>query len=352
MTDIEVITQADHSEEVPLHHLETEQFLMAVQKAVHRLHWWVIGVNEHLIICQTLPDHHSQGDIISIDVAPGKAVLHSHPVNEYYRDENQQRNNIALLKRTIAVTAEEQDKANRSLHPMNREKYGALLPSKSYLVTPFIAYANALVFAAMVLCGISPLHPAVLSLLHWGGNLRFADTHGEWWRLFTYMFVHAGFTHLFMNAFALFYIGMFLEPLLGKFRFISAYLLSGMCAGLLSIIMHNNSVGVGASGAIFGMYGVFFSVLTTTHIQKTMKKTMLRSILFFIVFNLFSGLQGNTDNAAHIGGLLSGIIIGYTYYPGMAKHATFNKQLFTTIMLTAGTLVVAAITLSYLKAPY
>jgi rhomboid protease GluP len=125
--------------------------------------------------------------------------------------------------------------------------------------------------------------------------------------------------HLIMNTFALLYIGMFLEPLIGKYRFLAAYILTGICAGLMSITMHPASVGVGASGAIFGMYGVFLSLLTTNYIQKSLRKTMLRSILFFVLLNLLYGLEGNTDNAAHIGGLLSGIIIGLLYRRGVVK---------------------------------
>jgi rhomboid protease GluP len=176
----------------------------------------------------------------------------------------------------------------------------------------------------------------------WGGNFRPAVAGGEWWRLITYMFLHGVAMHLLMNTFALLYIGMYLEPLMGRLRFASAYLLTGICAGLLSIVMHRFSVGVGASGAIFGMYGVFLSMLTTSHIQKTLRKTMLRSILFFVVLNLLYGLQGNTDNAAHIGGLLSGLAIGYAYYPGINKRANTKKQLVTTaVMVVASVLLIA-----------
>ncbi|MDR3679949.1 MAG: rhomboid family intramembrane serine protease [Flavipsychrobacter sp.] len=347
---MEVVNRPGWIDEVQMHHLDPVQFLAAAQSAVAQLRWFLLGVNSNVIVFQTPDSYTSQGDIFTITLSGDNAVLQSVPVNEYYWDEEQGRGNIAAFKQVLKETAEAQHKANRSLHPMHREKYGALIPSKSYLITPIIVYCNALVFAVMLLAGVSLLEPTAKSLFQWGGNLRPAILHGDWWRLLTYMFLHSGGMHLLMNTIALLYIGMFLEPLLGKFRFAAAYLLTGVCAGLLSIAMHPFSVGVGASGAIFGLYGVFFSMLTTRHIQKTMKKTMLRSILFFIVFNLFAGIQGNIDNAAHIGGLVSGIVIGYVYYPGIAAHAPFKKQLLVTALITASVIAASIITLQYLKA--
>ena len=342
---MEVARSAGYTEDMPLVHLKPAQYLVFAQKAIGRLHWLMITLNESTLICQSPGNSNSGGEIVTITISRKKATLHSRPVNGYYWDEIQSRNNTALVKETIAALIEEQDKADRNLHPMHREKYGALIPSRSYIVTPVIVYINVLVFIAMAIAGISPLHPTAQSLFLWGGNFRSAVTHGEWWRLFTYMFLHGGALHLLMNTFALLYIGMFLEPLLGRFRFISAYVLTGVCAGLLSITVHDSSIGVGASGAIFGMYGVFLAMLTTSHIQKTMRKTMRRSILFFVVYNLMYGLQGNTDNAAHIGGLVSGLIIGFIYYRGIARHTSFSRQLITTAMIAKFVIALTALSI-------
>jgi rhomboid protease GluP len=331
---MEVAGEAGHTEELSMHPLEPVQYLAAVQKAVARLGWLPVFVTGNSIACHTPTNDYFAGAVITITIQGKKATLHSMPGNEHTWDEVESRTNAEIYKTTIAQVIEEQEKANRNLHPMHREKYGALVPSKNYLVTPVIVYANVLVFIAMVLAGVSPLQPTAERLFSWGGNLRLAVEQGERWRLVTYMFLHGGVMHLLMNTFALLYIGMFLEPLLGRFRFASAYVLTGVCAGIVSIMVHTSSVGVGASGAIFGMFGVFLSMLSTSYIQKTMRKTMLRSILFFVVLNLLYGMQGNTDNAAHIGGLLSGLIIGYVYYRGIAKHS-FKRQLLTTAILAS-----------------
>ncbi len=340
---MEVASRRGYTEDASIHQMVPTAYLQIAQKAVTRLRWPIVILNDNSLICHTLNYDFSVSEIITITAKDKRVTVQSSSANEYLWDEAQNTQNVVRYKHAVAQIIQEQGNADRNIHPMHREKYGALLPSKTYLVTPLIVYVNVFVFIAMVFGGVSPLHPMAQTLLQWGGNFEPAVIHGQWWRLLSYMFLHAGVMHLLMNSYALLYIGMFLEPLLGKFRFASAYILTGICAGLLSITMHTTSVGVGASGAIFGMYGIFLSVLTTSHIEKTMRKTMLRSILFFVVLNLLYGLQGNTDNAAHIGGLLSGMAIGYLYYPGMKKQNAFKKQLLTTVMLTAAVVLLAAV---------
>lgn len=347
---MEALDYVGYTEEIPMYELDADQFLAAARETASGLQWWLLAANESGLVFRTPGTDLSQGEYVIVQVAAGNATLQSVPVNEYYWDEAQHRSNAALFREAMATIAIEQHKASRSRNPVHREKYGALLPSKTYIITPIILYSIALVYLVMVLSGISPVTPTAEGLFRWGGSFREAIAGGEWWRLITYMFLHGGIMHLLMNAYALLYIGMFLEPLMGKFRFAAAYLLAGICAGLLSIIMHSNSVGVGASGAIFGLYGVFFALLTTNYLQKTAKKTMMRSILFFIVFNLLMGMQGNVDNAGHIGGLLSGILIGYAYYPGVRNKASVSGQLAATALLTVAVMLLCTFVVGQFKA--
>lgn len=322
---MEAISYAGYTEEITRHQLSQSQFMIVAQEVATSLQWMIAGLNDHMIAYQTPVSEQSQGEFVTITWTPGNLLFTSIPVNEYYQHDERHRYNAASFKQVFAPLAEGQHKADRSRNPIFREKFGALVPSKTYLATPAIIYSIILVFIVMMFAGISPINPTAGGLASWGGNYRSAVLGGEWWRLITYMFLHAGIFHLAMNAYALLYIGLFLEPLMGKLRFISTYLVTGICAGLVSMAVHTNSVGVGASGAIFGMYGAFFALLTTNHLQKAAKKTMLRSILFFIVFNLIAGIQGNIDNAAHIGGLLSGVVMGYALYPGIKKQAAVLK---------------------------
>lgn len=337
-----------YTQEFPLEHLKPAQYFAIAQKAGSLLPWYLIQTSGDKLVFRTPESGYSMGELVTLSISGKTATIESRSVNEYYANDAQNQANIALLNDAIQKVAAEEERRNRNLHPMHREKYGALVISKTYLITPLLVYANALVFIAMIIGGVSPLHPTTEGLYVWGGNFRYAVVNGEWWRLLSYMFLHAGGLHLLMNTFALLYIGMFLEPLIGKLRFTAAYILTGVCAGLLSIAMHANSVGVGASGAIFGMYGIFLSILTTAHIQKTMRKTMLRSMLFFVVFNLMMGLQGNTDNAAHIGGLLSGMAIGYAYYRGIKRKLPLLRQAATVLLLSVGVAIMAAVTFAML----
>jgi rhomboid protease GluP len=141
--------------------------------------------------------------------------------------------------------------------------------------------------------------------------------------------------------YALFFIGSNLEPILGKSRFISAYVLAGILASVASLVWHKEGsvVSAGASGAIFGMYGVFLALLTTNLIPKHQRNRLLQSIVVFVAYNIFYGLKSNTgiDNAAHIGGLVSGMLIGYGYYLSLKPESAPEKTRTLTVVMAAAT---------------
>jgi rhomboid protease GluP len=171
----------------------------------------------------------------------------------------------------------------------------------------------------MLISGVHILLPENQDLLNWGANFRPMTLEGQWWRLFTACFLHIGILHLLLNMYALLYVGLLLEPYLGKTRFLAAYLISGIAASMTSLWWHDFTISAGASGAIFGMYGVFLALLTTNLLDKSVKKALLTSIAVFVGYNILNGLQPNSgiDNAAHIGGLISGLIIGYAFVPSL-----------------------------------
>nr|WP_262919975.1 rhomboid family intramembrane serine protease [Niabella hibiscisoli] len=169
----------------------------------------------------------------------------------------------------------------------------------------------------MVVNGVHVLNPDGEALVRWGANFKSATLDGQWWRLLTNCFIHIGILHLLLNMYALMYIGSLLEPYLGKSRFLAAYLLTGIAASITSLWWHDLTISAGASGAIFGMYGVFLAMLTTDLIEKEARKSLLTSIGIFVGYNLLYGLKGGIDNAAHIGGLVSGFIAGYILLPGL-----------------------------------
>ena len=140
---------------------------------------------------------------------------------------------------------------------------------------------------------------------------------GEYYRLFTSMFLHFGFEHLMNNMLMLLVIGWNLERELGKIRFLLIYLFSGLCGNVLSLWwdVHTGSyaVAAGASGAVFGIIGALLYVAIRNHGR--VGNVTGRGLLFMAVMSLYYGFTSEgVDNFAHIGGLLSGFLLAVLLY--------------------------------------
>lgn len=190
---------------------------------------------------------------------------------------------------------------------MDMLKY--LIPKGDHFVTSILLDLNILVFLVMIFSGISLFSPRGFELLDWGANRRFETTEGAWWRLLTSMFLHGGILHLLLNSIGFVVAAIFVEPLLGRKKYFILYILSGICGSLASIWWYPNTISVGASGAIFGLYGALLGLLLTNGYPDEGKKGLLAMVGIYVGINLLWGLTGGIDNAAHIGGLLSGALI-------------------------------------------
>jgi rhomboid protease GluP len=213
------------------------------------------------------------------------------------------------------------------------------IPSSNFLVTPILIDLNVIIFILTVIGGAGFLKPDGQVLLKWGANFRPVTLDGgQWWRLFTSTFIHAGFIHLLMNMYALLYIGSLLEPRLGSLRYAAFYIMTGLLASLTSLCLHDVTICIGASGAIFGLYGVFLALLTTNLVEKKARNALLSSIGLFVVYNLMAGMHGNIDNAAHIGGLVAGILFGYGAWFSLREEDEMEQgmKLLRNLALSAG----------------
>jgi len=137
----------------------------------------------------------------------------------------------------------------------------------------------------------------------------------EWWRLFTAMFLHGGMTHILMNMFSLYLIGRGMEMYFYPKSYMTVYLFSGLLGGLASLYMHPdpNSVGIGASGAIFGVFGALAGFFLA-HRDKIAEhsKAFMKEFGVVLGINLVLGLSiPSIDVSAHIVGLVVGIIGGF-----------------------------------------
>ena len=184
--------------------------------------------------------------------------------------------------------------------------------------TPLLTYgiigANAAVFLAMLVTGVSLMNPDVKTLLAWGGNLGSATTSGQWWRLFTCMFLHIGLIHILFNMFVLWDIGRFIERLLGPAGLAVVYVLAGLSGSIASMWWNPFVVSAGASGAIFGLYGCLLGYLLaeSADVPVEVARRLQKNALVFLGYNLIWGLvHRGTDMAGHLGGLAGGLACGF-----------------------------------------
>jgi rhomboid protease GluP len=146
-----------------------------------------------------------------------------------------------------------------------------------------------------------------------GANFGPLTITGQWWRLVTYMFLHSGFIHIAFNMWCLWDLGALCESLYGRATFAAIYLITGIAGGVATIGWHPFGATVGASGAIFGLAGALVAsfYLGEFSLPRIVIQGTLKSLAFFVVINvLLGGMFPGVDNACHVGGLVSGMILG------------------------------------------
>ena len=221
----------------------------------------------------------------------------------------------------------------------------------SFPVTIALIAASVLVFVVMVFRGVSVISPTSREAIAFGADFGPLTLNGQWWRLFTSMFVHFGFIHLGLNMWCLWNLGRAAEQLLGRFSYSLAYIASGIFGSIASVYWHPQSVGAGASGAIFGMAGVLVSFVslkkTPAHLQ--INKKMLGSLGTFIAYNLVFGALPGISNAAHIGGLVMGLAVGVLLPSATASESARRARLAFVVAITAIALIAAAVATKRLR---
>ena len=184
---------------------------------------------------------------------------------------------------------------------------------KTAWMTPVLLMLNIVVFvSAWIAAGaLAQLTSSPIALQM--ANIGPVTSSGQWWRLISTLFVHAYPAHLILNMWALWNIGRLTERLLGRWRFLALYLGAGVLASLATLLWDPTRTSVGASGAIFGLFGAFLACLVRPGgglPAGTFRSHWIPTLLF-VSFNLFSGaVQPQIDNAAHVGGLLAGFGLG------------------------------------------
>jgi rhomboid protease GluP len=211
--------------------------------------------------------------------------------------------------------------APRERFDFARSDLSAFIPRRADWGLPLLLDTNILVFVVMVFAGLGVASFSTRDLIAWGAVYR-PELHGVGiLRIFSGQFVHGGVVHLINNLVGLLVAGTLLRPLIGNTQLVTTYLIGGACAALASAWYHPDTASVGASGAILGLFGILLSFVITYDPEVA----EIRSAVWYVVA-IYGGLSlligfftHHTDNAAHLGGLIAGLLMGLVlrFSPGL-----------------------------------
>lgn len=183
-----------------------------------------------------------------------------------------------------------------------------------YKITYILIILNVVVYVYTSFLSLNPMDMNLEVLVDMGALYGpYVLEQGQWWRLLSAMFLHAGATHLFMNMFSLYLVGRGAEIYFDGKAYISIYILAGFIGAFSSLYMHPQSVGVGASGAIFGAFGALAGFFVAHREgMASHSKAFMKDFAIIIGINLVIGFSiPSVDVSAHFGGLMAGFIGGF-----------------------------------------
>lgn len=210
-----------------------------------------------------------------------------------------------------------------------------------YPATTLLVGINVAVLIGMIVTG-NGIFGGQNPIVFWGANIGPLTLSGEYWRLITAGFIHAGFWHIAFNMWALWSLGQLSEKLFGTWITAAVYLLTGAGGAMLSISVHPLHSEVGASGAVFGLAGAILSGVKfgNVSISAWQKRSITSSLVFFAGFNLYLGAAiPGIDNWCHIGGFVTGLIFGVP----LATANASGKKTFEWMTILLASLVLAAL---------
>ncbi len=209
------------------------------------------------------------------------------------------------------------------------------------VVTPAILALNVAIFIGMCFGTGALSDPA--TLIAWGGSVGPRTTNGEWWRLVTSLFVHSGALPLLANLIGFVSVGFMLERLVGPVAFAVTYAAAGVMAGIAALSAHQIAVNTGASGAIFGVYGLlaastmwgFYRPSPATIPLAALKGLLPGAFVFLTVDVLTHGLLAE----ARLVGFAAGFIAGLILVAGVMYRKPAMQRVLATVAATAGIVI-------------
>ncbi|MHB8973391.1 MAG: rhomboid family intramembrane serine protease [Pirellulaceae bacterium] len=225
-----------------------------------------------------------------------------------------------------AGPAEEEDEPGGP--PLRQFRALLLSLTPSIWVVPAIVTLNFLVWIAMILAGASLLQPGTEMMIQWGANFGPLTLHGQWWRVVTCTFLHFGLLHIGFNMYVLWQLGRLVERLVGNVGLLILYIASGVAASIASLAWNPATVSAGASGAVFGVCGAIlgFIVLRRDTIPKAVLMDLKGSLITFVIYNVaFGAVVPSIDMAAHLGGLVFGVLCGLVLSQPLVPGANLRR---------------------------
>jgi rhomboid protease GluP len=261
-----------------------------------------MGTRKELVFARaSITDVSQLGNFVSLNIVRPNQDLET--LGFWTQDERDAAKIVHALPSTVSATGIALREYEGQLKLLDRGDY----------VTKALVAANILVFGAAGVAGAGFFVANGEVLQAWGTNIGPLTAGGQWWRLVTSMFLHFGVFHLALNMWALYVGGRLAERLFGSQAFALLYFASGLAGSLGSLIWNPAVNSAGASGAIFGVYGAMLAFFLRKHsaIPPAIINQQRWSGVAFIGFNLMNGFShAGIDNAAHIGGLSVGFVMG------------------------------------------
>ncbi|MBW4890541.1 rhomboid family intramembrane serine protease [Mucilaginibacter sp. HMF5004] len=346
---------------IPLGGYDPDHYLTLLYNAMLGLGWHISYFNHDGLIAYTNISFESYSEEVSVRVTENWAVIKSECVGYqgFLTDYGKNAKNLRLLFNELEYTdailssnLQERTKELMDSIPENqfinlaeppmvgKEKlhdfFNIIVPQRYYFITPILVAVNVAVYIlmsffmvvlAMIMekSGKFDIHqnPFEKLYLNLGFSARSSVLHGQVWRLVTNTFLHFSPLHLIGNMIALIYIGSMIESKLGKWNFLLLYLLTGICASTASVSWHYYGVSGGASGAIYGLFGILLALASTPFYEHNARRAILISTAVMLAITIAPWRNG-IDHAAHFGGLISGYIFGWIFYLGIANKYRFS----------------------------
>lgn len=255
-----------------------------------------------------------------MDAAPGQDTVTAPPPTTENAERNAQREAVPPWSRPNAMQRQ-----------VVRTRFA--LSQRPRIVTNIIILLNVIIYVAMIIVSLTTSQPvgslgdiSQTVIFNFGGQVNAFVTAGQFWRIFTAMWLHFNILHIGLNMLSLFFIGTIVEMFYGKWRYLLIYLLSGIIGGIVTYFAIGPNDGstllAGASGAIFGVFGalgIFF--LVNRRAMGAAGTSMIMNRLFWLVLNFaFDFSIPGIGIQDHIGGLVAGLILGFIFLPRLRQR--------------------------------